>query len=267
MKPTRVCLFDTGSMAIDGHKIYWNRGPAGDIRFPCYSALIEHDEGLFLVETGFDLEFMQKFVPQDNALQSAEQTFPARLAQVGYKPEDITHIINTHLHIDHCGANHLFPQATVVCHVKEYEHAMKPELFERLSYSAVGYFAPKLVKHWRDIPEGVDPDLEPKFELLAGDVEFARGVHLFETVGHSAGHYSVMVELPGRRPMIFTGDASMSSKTLEMMCIGSFHLDPIDATNSLTRLKDLAATYDAELFPSHSMPEFDSWKKAPEWYV
>ncbi len=267
MKSTRVCLLDTGSMAIDGHKIYWNRGPAGDIRFPCYTALVEHEDGLFAIETGFELEFMTKFVSQDHAMQSPEQTLPAQLAKVGYRPEDVTHVINTHLHIDHCGCNHLFPQATVVCHVREYEHAMRPELFEHLSYSAVGYFAPQLVKRWREIPAGVDPNLSPKFQLLIGDVEFAPGVWLFETPGHSAGHYSVLVELEGRRPMLFTGDASMTPKTLETMVIGGFHLDAVDATRSLQRLKDLAAEHDAELFYSHSMPEFETWKKAPEWYA
>jgi hypothetical protein len=51
-----------------------------------------------------------------------------------------------------------------------------------------------------------------------------------------------------------------------MMVIGGFHLDPVAATRSLQRLKDLAAEYDAELFCSHSMPEFETWRKAPVWY-
>ena len=39
----------------------------------------------------------------------------------------------------------------------------------------------------------------PYFETLTGDQEIAAGMHLFETPGHTAGHYSLMVELPGRR--------------------------------------------------------------------
>ena len=97
-------------------------------------------------------------------------------------------------------------------------------------------------------------------------MEFAPGVRLYETLGHSAGHYSMLVELAGRRPMLFTGDAAMTPKNLEMMVVGGFHLDPVAGTRSLQRLKDLAAEHDAELFFSHSMPEFETWKKAPEWY-
>ncbi|MFH0915073.1 MAG: N-acyl homoserine lactonase family protein [bacterium] len=267
MKPIRVCLLDGGSMAIDGHKIYWNRGPAGDIRFPVYSVLVEHEDGLFLYDTGFDLEFMQTYVPQDHPIQSPDQTLPAQLAKVGYRPEDVTHVIDSHLHIDHCGGNNLFPQAKVVCHEKEYEQARNPELFEGLSYGAVAWFAPQLVAHRQEIPPGVDPTLSPEFELLSGDLEFAPGVRLLETLGHSAGHYSMLVELQGRRPMLFTGDAAMTPKNLEMMVVGGFHLDPVAGTRSLQRLKDLAAEHDAELFFSHSMPEFETWKKAPEWYA
>jgi hypothetical protein len=51
-----------------------------------------------------------------------------------------------------------------------------------------------------------------------------------------------------------------------MMVIGGFHLDPVAATHSLQRLKDLAREYDAEIFCSHSMPEFETWKKAPKWH-
>jgi 4-pyridoxolactonase len=223
-------------MAIDGHKVYWNRGPAGDIRFPVYSVLVEHQDGLFLYDTGFDLEYMQKYVPQDQPIQSPDQTLPAQLAKVGYKPEDVTHLLLSHLHIDHCGGSHLFPKAKVVCHEKEYQ------------------------------PANVDPNLAPEFQLFSGDLEFAPGVRLFETLGHSAGHYSMLVELAGRKPMLFTGDAAMTPLNLEMMVVGGFHLDPVAATHSLQRLKDLAEEHDAELFCSHSMPEFETWKKAPKWH-
>jgi 4-pyridoxolactonase len=95
---------------------------------------------------------------------------------------------------------------------------------------------------------------------------------MIETLGHSAGHYSLLVEFPGeggaarRKPMLFTGDAAMTPRNLEMMVIGGFHLDPVKATDSQQKIKDLAVKYGAEIFCSHSMPDWDTWKKAPEWY-
>jgi 4-pyridoxolactonase len=84
------------------------------------------------------------------------------------------------------------------------------------------------------------------------------------------------VEFPGeggatgagarRKPMLFTGDAAMTPRNLDMMVIGGFHLDPVKATESQQKIKDLAVEYGAEIFYSHSMPDFEGWRKAPEWY-
>lgn len=251
-------------MAIDGYKVYWNRGPGGDIRFPVYSVLVDHEDGLFIYDTGFDLEHMAKFVPQDQAIQTSEQTLPGQLAKLGLKPADVTHVLSSHLHIDHAGGHKHFPGATVICHEDEYAQASNPPLFEKLSYSDLNYDPVLTAK--RDKAEIAPGTWEPTYQFVRGDVEVAKGVWLFETPGHSAGHYSLMVELAGRRPMLFCGDVAMTPRNLELLCLGSFHLDPTRALASLQRVIKLAEEHDAEIFCSHSMPDFITWKKAPEWY-
>lgn len=56
MTPTqqrmKILLLDGGSLVIGGFHIFWNRGPAGEVRFPVYSILIEHPQGRFLMDTG-----------------------------------------------------------------------------------------------------------------------------------------------------------------------------------------------------------------------
>ena len=81
----RVALLDGGSLAIDGYKVYWNRGPSGDIRFPVYSVLIDHEDGLFIYDTGFDLLHMQAYVSGDQPWQTPEQTLPEQLAKLGLR--------------------------------------------------------------------------------------------------------------------------------------------------------------------------------------
>jgi len=106
----------------------------------------------------------------------------------------------------------------------------------------------------------------PKFDLVKGDRELAKGVWLFETPGHTAGHYSLMVKLADRRPMLFTADACYSQKNLDMMCISSFHLDPVASVQSLHRLKALAAEHDAELFFSHDAESYKSYQTGAAYY-
>ena len=155
------------------------------------------------------------------------------------------------------------------CHEDEYAQAQKPPLFERLSYSDLS-FDPGLeaARDGIDLGSEGDGDLgrSPKYKFIRGDYEVAKGVQLIETLGHSAGHYSLLVEFSGRKPMFFTGDAAMTPRNLEIMVIGGFHLDPVKGVQSLQRIKDVQAEYGAEIFFSHSMPEFEGWRKAPEWY-
>ena len=101
---------------------------------------------------------------------------------------------------------------------------------------------------------------------MSGDQEIAKGLHLIETPGHTAGHYSLLVELAGRRPMLFTADAAYTRKGLEQEIIPSFHLDPAKAVASMKRLKDVAVERDAEIFVGHDGEAFAGYDTAPAFY-
>ncbi len=77
MSDTKVYLLDGGTLVIDGYHVFWNRGPAGEIRFPVYSILVEHKEGRFLIDTGFDYDHVMKVLPFEKPIQSKDQTIPA----------------------------------------------------------------------------------------------------------------------------------------------------------------------------------------------
>jgi 4-pyridoxolactonase len=53
---------------------------------------------------------------------------------------------------------------------------------------------------------------------------------------------------------------------MDMMCISSFHLDPVASVKSLHRLKELAAKHDAEMFYSHDPESFKNYKKGADFY-
>src|SRR5215213_6282858 len=101
---TKVTLLDGGTLVIDQAHITWNLGAGNPVRFPVYSVLIEHDDGLFLFDTGYDLDHVNAVLPFELPEQTDEQTIPAQLAKAGFKPEDVTAIINSHLHFDHLPA-------------------------------------------------------------------------------------------------------------------------------------------------------------------
>lgn len=252
---TKVALLDGGSLVIDRFHAFWNKGPAGEFRFPCYSVLIEHADGRFLFDTGFDYDHVMRVLPFEKPMQTREQTIPGALRQTGLGTGEIDFVINSHYHFDHCGGNRHLTNAKTICHAAELEACGCHHPFEHLGYS--------------DLSGVISPTLDmytPRFETLRGDQEIAKGLWLFETPGHTAGHYSLMVELVDRRPMLFTADACYSAENMATMTISSFHLDPVASLASMHRLKALAEKHDAELFYSHDPASYPNYRNAPYIY-
>src|SRR5271166_3461179 len=69
MTDTKVHLLDGGTLVIDGFHAFWNRGPAGEVRFPCYSVLIEHADGRYMFDTGYDFEHVMRVLPFEKPIQ------------------------------------------------------------------------------------------------------------------------------------------------------------------------------------------------------
>jgi len=246
----KIYLLDLGSLVIDRSDVLWHIDVGTPVRFPVYGVYIDHPEGKFIFDTGYDLDHVNKVLPFELPEQSPEQTLPAQLAKIGVKPEEIDYVINSHFHFDHVGGNRYLTNATLITSKHELRSCLVPEPFERLGYSDLSFYT-----------RG-----QTKVEFIEGDVEIAKGLTLFETPGHTIAHYSLLAEPEGRRPMIFCGDAVYTFETLERMIIGGFHLDPVDSVSAIKRIRQVARENDAEIFPSHDMEPWLTWKHAPDYY-
>lgn len=242
----RVFLLDSGTMMIDRSQLLWNVDCGVRLRFPIYSVLVEHEEGLFLFDTGYDLEHVRRVFPKEEPQQSEAQGIVQQLAACGFAPGDVSYVVNSHLHFDHVGGNRHFPGAKTVVSKAELRQAKVPETFERYAYSDQTFDHP-----------------QADFELLEGDVELAAGLRLFETPGHSAGHYSLLIESPSGEALLFAFDAAYAHESLERSIPSGFHLDPVAAVRSLRRLRTLARTHDARIFVAHDMAAFNGYSLAP----
>ncbi len=93
-------------------KTLWSKQVPADernrIRFAMRSLLVEHPDGLVLIETGLGNKEDQKFIDiygAENAGTGGGTLLDDALAEVGFQPEDVKWVVNTHLHFDHAGGN------------------------------------------------------------------------------------------------------------------------------------------------------------------
>ncbi|MCP4381972.1 MAG: N-acyl homoserine lactonase family protein [Hyphomicrobiales bacterium] len=267
MSDTKVYLLDGGSLVLDGFHVFWNRGPGGEIRFPVYSILIEHAEGRFLIDSGYDYDHVMKVLPFEKPQQSKAQTIPGALAELGLEPKDVGVVFNSHFHFDHCGGNKYLPHAKRICHKLEVPQTCSPEPFEVLGYSDVSFSveAAETRGMTDQLIDGATRE-NTTFEGIEGDVELAKGVKLFFTPGHSIGHYNLLGEFGTRKPILFSIDAAYTQKSLETLCQASFHIDPDAGVQSMRRVKQLAEDHEADLMFSHDMENFKTYKTGTQFY-
>jgi glyoxylase-like metal-dependent hydrolase (beta-lactamase superfamily II) len=144
-------FLDGGAMFGVVPKTLWEKkcpsDPQNRIRLGLNSILIRTPGALILVETGIGPKLSQRLrsvycVEQETGLIGS-------LARIGFAPEDVDFVINTHLHFDHCGGNTLrnekgevvpaFPRARYVIQKGEWEVALNPHDREKGSYQAENF--------------------------------------------------------------------------------------------------------------------------------
>jgi N-acyl homoserine lactone hydrolase len=101
-------------------------------------------------------------------------------------------VVNTHLHADHCGGNHLFAGRPIYVQRQELEDAR-----------GEGY----TIREWVD-PPGV------RYEAVDGELELLPGLRLVPAPGHTRGSQIVVVETGGR-PIVVGGDVAVWFGELE----------------------------------------------------
>jgi N-acyl homoserine lactone hydrolase len=144
---------------------------------PLYVHVIDHPDARVLVDTGMT-ELHPWLADLDPRLRPlSEQDFD--LAGV-----DI--VVNTHLHADHCGGNHLFAGKPIYVQRRELEDARSEDEY---------------LREWVDAP-GV------RYTPVDGELELLPNLRLVPAPGHTRGMQVIVVETGGR-PVVVGGDVAV----------------------------------------------------------
>jgi len=224
---------------------------------PIYAWLIEHDEGLMLVDTGETARVHERgyhprwhpFFRRSSAFQvTPDDEIGPQLRMIGVRPRDIRQIVMTHLHTDHAGgAAHLVGQKTWV-HPIEWRRA------QGFGGQVQGYLPHRWPQWWDPEPirfESVafGPFRERMSLTKRGDV------FVVPTPGHTPGHMSVIVR--GSPSIFIAGDTSYTQDLLVQGVVDGVSPDEGVARQTNQRILALAREQPLVYLPSHDPQSAD----------
>ena len=225
-----IDIFSDGTFKLDGGamfgvvpKVFWEKQKVPDalnrIEMDMNCLLIRDADHVVVVETGAG----PKLTDKQKGIFGIED--PPRLLDelltLGVRREDVTLVINTHLHFDHAGGNTYregasvvptFPRASYVVQRREWEDAIAPNERTRASYLSDDY-APL--------------EAAGKLELIDESVEILPGLRLDRVQGHTRGTQTVRVT-DRDTTLFFSSDFLPDRHHLPLPWIPAFDLFPLD---------------------------------------
>ena len=224
---------------------------------PIYAWVIEHPEGVILVDTGESAKAAStNYFPSwhpflKNAIfhVKPEQEVGGQLQKIGIHPNDVRWVILTHLHTDHAGGLHHFPKSDILVVRQAFEIAsgFVGQVRGFLPQHWPSWFAPKLIELAPN-PFGVFPS---SFKLTnTGDVM------IVPTPGHTDYHVSVVLQ-DSDFSYSFAGDASYSEQLMVDQKIDGLALNGQEAKKTLQRIQQFAGSTPCIYLPTHDLEAGD----------
>jgi glyoxylase-like metal-dependent hydrolase (beta-lactamase superfamily II) len=244
----RVHALQAGAQLLDGGAMFgvvpknlWERKIPADAknRIPLgmRCLLVEHPDGLVLVDTGAGDKESEKF----HAIYGMENSpvgtvgptqLESALAEAGFAASDVAVVISSHLHFDHAGGNTRrsetdggvpvpsFPNARFVARRGEWEWAHHTN--ERTAASYFGHNYDPLMAAGR-------------LELVDTDAEVLPGISLRHTPGHTPHHQGILVESDGER-LFFLADLAPTTSHVPLPWIMGYDVEPLVTLETKRRL-------------------------------
>jgi len=235
--------------------------PNQPIELPTSYFLIEHEKGYVLFDTGHNLDTvkdLQNAVPEIiyNAFRpdAYEEGFVLNaLKKAGVKPEQITHVVCSHLHFDHCGGMGFFPNATYVVQKEELAYANNPDPFMQLVY------------YKEDFNKGLNWMVLDGWNDNRYDLFDDGKIIIYFTPGHTPGHQSLLLNMEESGPMMLTSDACYTADNLNELKLSGLACDNSAYVKNLKMFQDMRKR-GVKIVIGHDPEQWETTKKFPEFY-
>lgn len=247
-------VIDTGHFKLDGGAMFgvvpkalWNRHQPADENNRCTWAmrclLLEAHGRVILIDTGMgnkqDDKFRSYFEPH------GEGDLLASIARAGYTREEITDVVLTHLHFDHCGGavqkrpngdlELTFPNAIHWSEENHWKWATDPNPRERASF----------------LKENILPIQESgMLRFVNDDTEIIPELWFAIADGHTHGMLIPHLEI-GEETLVFMADLLPSPTHIPLAWVMGYDIDPLQTIREKEAFLAEAAENNFILFYEH----------------
>lgn len=209
--PYTLHTIETGRFALDGGAMFgivpkplWERRMPADARnrIPLHMRclLLRHSDRCILIDNGLGTTYSEKFA-DIYAVDHTDATLEASLEQVGVTPADVTDVILTHLHFDHCGGSTqrnaegdlglVFHNATHYVQQSHWDWARAPNIREKGSF----------------LDENLDPlAASGQLRFVEGAQELLPGISVHPMYGHTEAQQIVKISDGGENTLVYVAD-------------------------------------------------------------
>jgi glyoxylase-like metal-dependent hydrolase (beta-lactamase superfamily II) len=245
---------NTGYFKLDGGAMFgvvpksmWNKiNPADEINMCSWALrclLIQDEDSLILVDTGMGNKQDEKFF--GHYYLHGDDTLDKSLAAHGFTKDDITDVILTHLHFDHCGGAIVkegeqfvpaFKNATYWSNKRHWENAINPNAREKASF----------------LKENILPIQESgKLKFIETDAhDFPNNILIRQVFGHTEAMMLPQVTYKGRT-ILYMADLLPSAGHIPLPYIMGYDMNPITTLNEKENFLTEALENNYVLFFEH----------------
>jgi N-acyl homoserine lactone hydrolase len=274
MKSPRVYVMDCGLLTRGDPMLRFGLtteqvGGLTDLVTPCF--LIVHAKGTILWDTGMVPDRLVR--PGGNATivgntpnWTAEQVFnkpedtigptivfrslKEQLAEIGYRPADITYLVLSHGHVDHVANANDYAGSTWIVQKAEREFMFSDALRK------APWFA-----NYDKLENARTIELQGDYDIFGDGT-----VVIKSTPGHTPGHQSLFVRLQNTGPILISGDLYHYEAGRKFNIVPPNRDDVEQTKASRARMEQFMTETHAALWIQHSLRHFRELKKSPAYY-